>query len=417
MFSYVAGMKTRLHSCLLILATLCGTSASAVAAETDVAESAPPIVDPYIDFRYRLELVDQDGFANDATASTLRVRAGLRTREWQGFSALVEAEGIVQLGPDDFNDTVNGRAAFPVVADPEDLALNQAYIRWQLPDRIDARAGRQVINLDNQRWVGSVGWRQNDQTFDAAFVTAHPSAATSVTYGYVWRVNRIFGPDSPMGIWRDNDIHMIRGSVDVADFGTISAYGYLLDIPDSPVNSSQTWGVRLAGQRPVGGNVTLTYAAEYARQSEHASHPRDFSLSYFLVEPGVRVGPVALRVGYERLGGNGADALQTPLATLHAFNGWSDKFLRTPPNGLRDLYADATIRPFRSGFIENAAFRVAYHDFRSTRADMHYGSEWDAQFSVPLRPGWSVALKYADYDADRFATDTRKFWLTTQIRF
>jgi hypothetical protein len=410
-------MQMRLCLCFFILAALCGTPVSALAAGTDVTETEPPIFDPYIDFRHRLELVDQDGLPNDATASTLRVRAGLRTREWQGFSALIEAEGIVQLGPDDFNDTVNGRTAFPVVADPEDLLLNQAYIRWQLPDRIDARVGRQVINLDNQRWVGPVGWRQNDQTFDAAFVMAHPSPSTSLTYGYAWRVNRIFGPDSPMGIWRDNDIHMIRGSIDVEDFGTISAYGYLLNIPDAPVNSSQTWGLRLTGQQPASGNITLTYAAEYARQSEHAGHPRDFSLSYLLVEPGVTAGPVALRVGYERLGGNGVDALQTPLATLHAFNGWSDKFLRTPPNGLRDLYADATIRPFRSGFFENATFRFAYHDFRSTRADMHYGSEWNAQFSVPLRPGWSLALKYADYDADRFATDTRKFWLTTQIRF
>ncbi|MEO1169520.1 MAG: alginate export family protein [Pseudomonadota bacterium] len=378
---------------------------------------AEPIVDPYVDFRYRLELVDQDGFADDATASTLRIRAGARTREWQGLSAFIEAEAIAHVGPDDFNDTVNGQLAFPVVADPEDLLLNQAYVRWHRPDRVDARVGRQVINLDNQRWVGSVGWRQNDQTFDAALGTVRPSISTSLTYGYAWRVNRIFGPDSPMGIWRNNDIHMMRGSVDVPDVGTISAYGYLLDIPDAPMNSSQSWGVRLAGRRPVGGDVTLTYAAEYARQSDYAGHPRDFSLSYLLLEPGVTVGPVALRFGYERLGSNGVDALQTPLATLHAFNGWSDKFLRTPPNGLRDLYADATVRPFSSGFFENAAFRIAYHDFRSTRGDIHYGREWDAQFSVPLRSGWSVAFKYADYDADRFATDTRKFWLTTQIRF
>lgn len=378
---------------------------------------AEPIVDPYVDIRYRLELVDQDGFADDATASTLRIRAGARTREWQGFSALIEGEAIIHLGPDDFNDTVNGQGAFPVVADPEDLLLNQAYIRWQLPDRVDARAGRQVVNLDNQRWVGSVGWRQNDQTLDAVTATVTPSAATSITYGYAWRVNRIFGPDSPMGIWRDNDIHLIRGSVDVPELGTLSAYGYLLDIPDAPVNSSQSWGVRLIGQRQVNEAISFTYAAEYARQSDYAGHPRDFSLSYLLVQPGLTVGPVALRFGYERLGSNGVDALQTPLATLHAFNGWADKFLRTPPNGLRDLYADATIRPFQSGFLTNATFRIAYHDYRSTRGDLHYGSEWNALFAFPLRPGWSVGLKYADYDADSFATDTRKFWLTTQIRF
>ena len=407
-------MRNVLFFPIAILASLTATSVPALANE-DNAE--PPIIDPYVDIRYRLELVDQDGFANDATASTLRVRAGARTREWQGFSALVEGEAIIHLGPDDFNDTVNGQGAFPVVADPEDLLLNQAYLRWRLPDRVDARVGRQVVNLDNQRWVGSVGWRQNDQTLDAATATITPSSATSITYGYAWRVNRIFGPDSPMGIWRDNDIHLIRGSVQVPELGTLSAYGYLLDIPDAPVNSSQSWGVRLTGERQVSEGLTVTYAAEYARQSDHAGHPRDFSLSYFLAQPGVTVGPVAVRFGYERLGSNGVDALQTPLATLHAFNGWADKFLRTPPNGLRDLYVDATVRPFQSGFRNNATFRIAYHDYRSTRGDIHYGSEWNALFAVPLRPGWSLGLKYADYDADNFATDTRKFWLTTQIRF
>ena len=34
--------------------------------------------------------------------------------------------------------------------------------------------------------------------------------------------------------------------------------------------------------------------------------------------------------------------LQTPLATLHAFNGWADMFLTTPANGLQDLYFRAS---------------------------------------------------------------------------
>jgi hypothetical protein len=30
------------------------------------------------------------------------------------------------------------------------------------------KAGRQRIKLDDDRWVGNVGWRQNEQTYDAA---------------------------------------------------------------------------------------------------------------------------------------------------------------------------------------------------------------------------------------------------------
>lgn len=405
---------------LSVLAMVCSAAtfaAPALAADDTSEANSPPILDPYANIRYRLELVDQDNLPNDAAASTLRIRAGVRTREWHGLSALVEAEAIAHLGPEDFNDTVNGRAQYPVVADPDDILLNQAYVQWRIPERIEARAGRQVINLDNQRWVGSVGWRQNDQTFDAAMATVNPTPSTSLSYGYAWRVNRIFGPDSPQGIWRDTNIHMLRATAAIPAIGSVTAYGYLLDIPAAPTSSSQSWGVRLTGQQAVSEDIGLSYTAEYARQSDYGPHPRDFSLSYLLIEPGVSFGPVSVKAGYERLAGNGVDALQTPLATLHAFNGWADTFLRTPPNGLRDLYIDGTIRPIGSGPFRTTALRLVYHDFRSTRGDIHYGREWDAQLTVPIRRGWSVMAKYADYDSAGFATDTRKFWLATQIEF
>ena len=48
---------------------------------------------------------------------------------------------------------------------------------------------------------------------------------------------------------------------------------------------------------------------------------------------------VGFRVGWERLSGSEREGqFQTPLATLHAFNGWADKFLSTPVNGIEDLY-------------------------------------------------------------------------------
>ena len=144
------------------------------------AEKQVPPITPYADIRYRLELVDQDGIAKNATASTLRIRAGLKTSEWNGFSAVVEGEAIIAIGNERFNDTINGQTQYPVVADPEDILLNQAYVRWRPDSRIEATAGRQAVNLDNQRWVGSVGWRQNDQTLDAVRISLKPVAGSSV---------------------------------------------------------------------------------------------------------------------------------------------------------------------------------------------------------------------------------------------
>lgn len=399
---------------LPLAALLAATLAPSVAqAEAD----ANPDITPYADIRYRLELVDQDGLPEDATASTLRVKAGLKLGEWHGFSAVIEGEAIVRVGPEDYNDTVNGRPAFPVVADPSDVLLNQAFVRWQPVSPIEATIGRQAVNLDNQRWIGSVGWRQNDQTLDAVRATFKPVERLAVDYLYAWRVNRIFGPDSEQGIWRGNDIHGIRAAYEVSDIGTLSAYGYWLDIPASPVGSTQSLGVRLAGAQDVGGGTKLLYTAEYARQSDHGDNPADFALDFLLLEPGVSAAGFTVKAGLERLEGNGTAALQTPLATLHAFNGWADKFLVTPPNGLRDLYGDIAYKFGDDSGLRGMTLRVAYHEFDSTRGELSYGSEWNALVSFPLTRRINLLAKFASYDARDLATDTRKAWFQVQAKF
>jgi hypothetical protein len=374
-------------------------------------------ITPYADIRYRLEIVDQDGVAEDATASTVRVKAGLKTKEWHGFSALVEGEAIVRLGPEDYNDTVNGRLGFPVVADPTDVLLNQAYIKYRPVDEVEAIVGRQVVNFDNQRWIGSVGWRQNDQTFDAARATVKLGKAFSADYFNAWRVNRIFGPDSPNGIWRDNDINVVRASANLGKVGKITGYEHWLDIPDAPAANSKSFGVRLAGAQELGGGAKLLYAGEYARQRDHAANPQDFSLDYTLVEPGIAVSGVTAKLGYERLEGNGAVALQTPLATLHAFNGWADVFLNTPANGLRDIYGDVSYRVSGDGPLKGLLLRAAWHDFRSTTGGIDYGSELDLLVAYPVRKNINLSVKFARYDANAFATDRTKAWFSVQAKF
>ncbi len=379
------------------------------------AETQP--VTPYADIRYRLELVDQDGLAEQASASTLRVKAGVRTAEWHGFSAVVEGEAIVVVGETSYNDTLNGKTAYPVVADPSDVLLNQAYLRWRPMAELEMVGGRQAVNLDNQRWIGSVGWRQNDQTLDAVRVTARPAKGASVDYFYAWRVNRVFGPESPQGIWRDTEIHGVRAAYTIKNVGTLSAYGYWLDVPSSPASSNRTLGVRMAGELPVGGKASILYSAEYARQHDHGANPRSFGLDYRLFEPGVKAGPVTLKAGYERLEGNGTVGLQTPLATLHAFNGWADKFLTTPASGLRDVYLDAGYKVPGKGPLAGLVLRAAWHDYGSTTGGIAYGQEWNALASYPLGKRFTLTAKLARYDADAFATDTTKLWFQIEAKF
>jgi hypothetical protein len=393
-------------------AALALSAAPALAQE----QKAQPLFTPFADLRYRLELVDQELLAEDATASTIRLRAGVRTAQWNGLSALVEAEGILHVGDTKFNDTINGRTTAPIVADPQSAQLNQFLIRFQPGLGIDAVAGRQTVNIDNQRWIGSVGWRQNDQTLDAARLTWKPVSALTLDYTYAWRVNRVFGPDSAQGIWGDSAIHLLRASVKAGPIGTASAYLHSIDLPAAPAMSSFTAGVRLAGEQAVTPKVKLLYALEYASQREHGSNPASFQHDYVLIEPGLSAGPVTARIGYERLEGNGTTALQTPLATLHAFNGWADKFLTTPANGLRDVYGDIIVRLPPVAGVKGSALRLQYHDFHSTRADIAYGSEWGAMLTLPVMKAVTLTAKVAHYDADRFATDTTKGWLSIDFK-
>lgn len=421
--NYVArrkGISRSMNQASLPLLALIVALAAPVAAQ---AQTAPPlkadavILDPYGDLRYRIEAVDQDGLPEAAAASTLRIRAGFKLGEWRGFSLQVEGEGIVRLGPEDYNDTVNGKVAFPVVADPESVQLNQVFVRWKPHAAVELAAGRRAVNLDNQRWIGSVDWRQNDQTLDLAQVTLRPAKGVSIDYFNAWRVDRIFGEDSPQGVFRDTDINAARIAYLGSPIGTVSAYGFWLDIPSQPGSSSRTLGVRLIGDQPLAEGAKLLYAAEYARQSDHGANPGEFNLDYLLIESGVAFGGWAVKAGLERLKGNGAAALQTPLATLHAFNGWTDRFLSTPANGIRDLYADVQWRLGPVLTSAPATLRLQAHDFNATRTSADYGREFGAWLIVPVSRQISASFKMSHYDADAFATDTTKFWFSVEARF
>jgi hypothetical protein len=380
------------------------------------AEAAEPLT-PYANIRYRIEAIDQQGLPEDALASTLRVRAGVRTDAWHGLSAVVEGETIVPLGAERYNDTANGRTNFPIVPDGSGVWLNQAIIRFQPVKEVEAAVGRQAINFDNQRWVGSVDWRQNDQTLDAARLSVTPVKNLRVDYVHAWRVNRVFGPDSPIGTWRNNDIHLARAAATVKQLGTITAYGWWLDIPDAPGSSSRTLGARLVGEQPLGQGVKLVYAAEYARQHGIAANPSRAGHDYLLIEPGIAIGKLTLRGGFEELGGNGQTALQTPLATAHLFNGWTDRFLTTPAAGLRDVYADVRWQVGPLLTKAPAVLWLRVHDYRPSGGGARYGREVSGWFTLPIDKRLTGIIKASHYAADSFATDTTKFWVSLDARF
>ena len=84
----------------------------------------------HVALRYRIEHVDQGGFADQANVSTLRVRLNYQTSVWRRWRAFGEFDYVGELFVNDFNaggGTTPDRAHYPLVADPEGADLNQLY--------------------------------------------------------------------------------------------------------------------------------------------------------------------------------------------------------------------------------------------------------------------------------------------------
>lgn len=387
---------------------LAGAVVAASAASPVLAE--PLKLTPLIDARLRYEGVDQQGKAEQADALTFRMRSGLEAKSGP-WSVLAEAEATLAINSD-YNSTVNGRTAFPVVADPETIELNRLQLQYRGLPKTVITLGRQRINLDDQRFVGTVLWRQNEQTYDAVRLESSALGPLTADITYTWSVRSIFGIDSPL--------QSIGGDNVLAQLGTkagavaIKGFAYLIDQDQAGRRqfSSQTYGARANGLFALSPKVKLGTIASYARQSDYKGNANTYSADYWLGEAQLAAHGFTLTGGYEVLGassGRAFTSFQTPLATAHKFNGWADLFLITPANGLRDAYAGLSYAlPTSRGPVN---LSVIYHRFDSDRLDQNYGDEWNAQATFKLTKNIGLLVKYADYRATSFGTDTRKLWL------
>lgn len=388
------------------LAVALALSANVAFADENVENQASSIKDAVtngdvlLNFRYRLEDVDQDNPLEDALASTLRSRLTFKTKEVNNFSAVFEADDVTYLFEDDEHNSLrNGITSHSVVADPEGTEINQFAVSYTGFDKTKITVGRQRVNLGNQRFVGGVAWRQNEQTYDAVTIANTSIANTQIVYGYVSNVNNILGDNM------DTDTHLLDYRWTGSDDFNVSAYGYFLDLADAPAASTRTLGLRFNN----GKKSDFLWALEYAKQADYADNAKDLSASYYLAEVGYKFDGWKAMFGHEVLtgeAGNPGHSFQTPLATKHKFQGWADLFLGTPDAGIEDTYI--SVNTAWSGF----KFGAAYHDFKAEDGNADYGSEIDFVISKKISDEYSVALKFADYSADQHAVDTRKVWLT-----
>jgi hypothetical protein len=390
------------------------------------------------DFRARYEFRDEETF-NASNALTVRGRLGLKIGEFNGFSAFIEGEGTHAF-VDDFASnplpgalqSVGGRPnegltdpyefGNTFIGDPNNYEINQAFLRYA-KHGFSATLGRQRIIRNNAAMVGNVVWRQNEQTFDAIEL-AYTKDDFAISYAYADRVQRIFGVTAPNAHpLRDfeGDFHFfdVSGKTSI---GKVGGYAYLLDIdvsqsfPTFPVNSigdTNTFGLFWENNG---------FYAEFAYQDGDAPiRPNingDYDAVYGHFKYSTKVGGLPVNMGIEYLG----DGFVTPLATVHAFNGFADSFIfnriglpfgNSNYEGLTDFYSDIT----RTGLPGGLVFKGFLHYFMDAELDASYGWEADMVLIKKINENATAIFKAAYFQADEFFNDITQVSLQVDYRF
>lgn len=363
-----------------------------------------------IELRTRYEHVDDEAAKKTADALTNRMAISFKTASWQGLSAFAQFENVANVAEPRFMvpQTGYGKPNHAVVADPPLSQLNQFYLEYH-----GLKVGRQAMNLDHQRFIGSVAWRQNDQTFTGA-TYARESKYVNFTLGHFTKVHNIFGQTKPI------KANLLNVNAKVIPGGNIRVFHYAFDEGDQATGTGATYkdtSFAHTGGRVDGKVWEVLYDVSFANQkrTKDATATGTLEVKYSFIGVGYALGKDhSLFAAQESLEGG----FKTPYATLHAWNGWADRFLNTPANGLVDTYLQYKKR-WPSWGLE-----ASYHTYEAETNGAKYGKELNLSADYKVTPWLTVLAKVANYSADsetvKIGTDNKdlkKFWLQTMMKF
>jgi hypothetical protein len=376
--------------------------------------------------RPRYEMVD-DGKDATENANAITARTKLKvTGKLFDVDGLTASVGIISVNnfgshtynAKDGNTYYDGNDEYAVVLDPQKAMISNAELNYKVADTL-LHAGRGQVNLDNQRFIGTVGWRQLERSYDTVFAANNSVKNLSLLAAWVYGYQGVNAGDT-----EDTNSVLLHAAYKVNDMLTVTAYDYML------ASIHDTYGLALTGKIKLDA-VKLDYRAEYAMQSDATMEIHDdegkADASYYNLDLGANISGILVGANYEFLSGTDGDetAFTTPLATGHKFNGWADMFLTTPTGGLIDMNVRLGYKA--KGFGKLLA---VYHDFSAdtsmnsvdggTTDDL--GTEIDVVYAnkIPGVKGLSGLLKYASYSkgaVDGHTNDVSKFWAQLDYKF
>lgn len=418
-------MKKITLSAVAVL-SLAGSFSSTLSASDNFTLFSNAKVNGEVKARY--EYVDvEDSGKMDANAYTVRAMLGLETTLFgiDGLSMKVDGTTVQTIGGTRYDNNPSatlGDSRYEVVADPEQTRFTQGYLQYKI-GATTIKAGRQLVNHDTQRFIGSVDWRQMPQSLDAVSVTNTSVPGLSLFGAYVYSYATVFKEPT----YKSESV-LLHGSYKVNDMLKVTAYDYMLSLGRGQF-AADTMGLALTGDIPA-GSAKIGYRAEYAKQCDSTfkttatNTALEKDAKYYDLQATASLMGITLGAEYELLSGttgsDGKTKFETPLATLHKFNGTADKFLTTPTGGIADTSVSLG---YGAKDLGNAM--ITYHDFKtdvamSGKSDL--GSELDMQYAnaIPGVKGLNGLLKAAFYDGGDVATyikDKTVVWVQANYKF
>ncbi|MYD44166.1 MAG: hypothetical protein F4W90_09795 [Gammaproteobacteria bacterium] len=388
--------------------------------ETEVCD------DERFDASVRIRYANIDDNVNqNANALTASVHITLRTPDLNGFSATLTTEHVNDFGIDSYNDGgTNGQVQYAAEVDPSGTELDEGFIQYANEDwRV--RWGRQYIDFGTgpQRFISSVRWRQNYQTFDALTVDSQVNDKLHVEGAIFEKVYRVIGRDHPNRAARewDMDGFGIHSTYAITPKVNLEGYALNLDFVDNDLLSARTLGLKLDGDC---GFVNGSCVIDLATQSPLSDSVADYNVQYLHTTIEIPFanfakqntsGSVAFRATL--LEGDGENSFKTPLAALHAFAGWSDRFLvNTPTVGLTDIQLRLAEK------LLGWDVQANLHHLRASREteERKFGNEIDLLASRTLgKYKWLFKLAHfqgnEDWRPHSYGTNVTKAWVSVEF--
>ncbi|WP_345973142.1 hypothetical protein [Sulfurimonas diazotrophicus] len=362
--------------------------------------------------RYEMAAVKDNGL-DTANAFTARTRLAVEGTLFglEGLSAKVGMTSVNNFG---YNDYAPQDATYDLILDPQQAILTEGYLAYTAADTT-LLAGRSFVNLDDQRFVGTVGWRQMERAYDTVTLSNGSIDGLSLMGSWIYGYQGVNANPTT-----DTGSLLLHATYTAGKALSVTGFGYMLaDVHD-------TYGLRVSGDIALNG-VTLNYAASYAKQSDASltyalDDAPEIDASYYDIALGANISGLIVGAEYEVLGdaeSNSTKGFTTPLATLHKFQGWADVFLGRTAGSNNDGLADLS---GKLGFAAPGFGKVlgVYHKFDAlSGANKDLGSEFDLLYAnkVPGVSNLGFLAKAAFYSKGDTGNDVTKVWAQLDYKF